>query len=271
MPFTPSHAVVALPFIRTPLVPGAIAVGAMTPDLPLFLPRVLRGALPYEVFHTYAFVPVTAVLALVLFLVWRFVLRPAVRALAPTALARRLPAAWDRPAAATAQETFVGRRGAVATTMVLLLSLALGVASHILWDSFTHEGRAGVALMPALDAMWGPLPGYKWLQYGSGVGGLAVLGIWALGRLRRAPKTPVDAVVTPALRWTWIAALPVLLIGAWLVGLAVWGGFTDDYTYRHLAYRTLPQASGIWGALTLALCAAVSMLRRRRTGAVNGA
>ena len=37
MPFTPSHAVVALPFLRTPLVPAAIAVGAMTPDLPLFV------------------------------------------------------------------------------------------------------------------------------------------------------------------------------------------------------------------------------------------
>ena len=28
MPFTPSHAVVALPFIRTPLVPAAVAIGA---------------------------------------------------------------------------------------------------------------------------------------------------------------------------------------------------------------------------------------------------
>ena len=37
MPFTPSHAVVALPFVRTPLVPAAIAVGAMAPDLPLFV------------------------------------------------------------------------------------------------------------------------------------------------------------------------------------------------------------------------------------------
>ena len=37
MPLTPSHAVVALPFVRTPLLPAAIAVGAMAPDLPLFL------------------------------------------------------------------------------------------------------------------------------------------------------------------------------------------------------------------------------------------
>ncbi|MGK3950645.1 DUF4184 family protein, partial [Microbacterium sp. K2] len=49
MPFTPSHALVALPFIRTPLVPAAIAIGAMTPDLPLFL----RGiGLPYSFTHT---------------------------------------------------------------------------------------------------------------------------------------------------------------------------------------------------------------------------
>ncbi|WP_262927685.1 DUF4184 family protein [Microbacterium sp. NIBRBAC000506063] len=49
MPFTPSHAVVALPFVRTPLLPAAIAVGAMAPDLPLFL----RGTpLTYQVTHT---------------------------------------------------------------------------------------------------------------------------------------------------------------------------------------------------------------------------
>ncbi len=49
MPFTPSHAVVALPFVRTPLLPAAIAIGAMTPDLPLFL----RGTpLSYQATHT---------------------------------------------------------------------------------------------------------------------------------------------------------------------------------------------------------------------------
>src|SRR5690606_22770748 len=75
MPFTPSHAVVALPFVRTLLVPAAIAIGAMTPDLPLFL----RGfGVSYSFTHTLANVLWTAVIAAVLFLVWRAVLRPAV-------------------------------------------------------------------------------------------------------------------------------------------------------------------------------------------------
>src|SRR5690606_27603774 len=89
MPFTPAHAVIALPFLRTPLLPAAIAVGAMTPDLPLFV----RGTpLTYHLTHTN--VLLTALIALVLLLVWWAVLRPAVRELSPRRLAARLPREW---------------------------------------------------------------------------------------------------------------------------------------------------------------------------------
>ena len=102
MPFTPSHAVVALPFVRTPLVPAAIAIGAMTPDLPLFV----RGLpLHYGVTHSFAWLPATVVVALALLLVWRCVLRPAVRELSPRWLAVRLPAQWDVGAGAALRET----------------------------------------------------------------------------------------------------------------------------------------------------------------------
>ncbi|MGB4135992.1 MAG: DUF4184 family protein, partial [Microbacterium sp.] len=63
MPFTPSHAIVALPFVRSPLVPAAIAVGAMTPDLPLFL----RGVGPsYGFTHDPVNALWTSLIALVL-------------------------------------------------------------------------------------------------------------------------------------------------------------------------------------------------------------
>ena len=83
MPFTPSHAVVALPFLRTPLVPAAIAVGAMSPDLPLFL----RGMpLHYGMTHSLVWLPLTIADALVLLLVWRCLLRPAtLKAVVPAA------------------------------------------------------------------------------------------------------------------------------------------------------------------------------------------
>ena len=166
MPFTPSHAVIALPFVRTPLVPAAIAVGAMTPDLPLFV-RILP--LHYGRTHAFEWLPVTVLLALLLLLVWRCVLRPAVRELSPTWLAMRLPGEWDRGTTAALRETFAGAPAATASwrsILLLVASLVIGVVSHIVWDLFTHEGRWGVAAFPALGEEWGPLPVYKWLQHG---------------------------------------------------------------------------------------------------------
>ncbi|MFT4052647.1 MAG: DUF4184 family protein [Microbacterium sp.] len=72
MPFTPSNAVVALPFLRTPLRRAAIAGGAMAPDLPLFL----RGTpLTYQLTHTNVVVSGLLALALALHVSWYTLLR----------------------------------------------------------------------------------------------------------------------------------------------------------------------------------------------------
>ncbi len=158
MPFTPSHAVVALPFVRTRLVPAAIAVGAMTPDLPLFV----RGMWPgYGLTHDFAWLPVTVAVAFVLLLIWRCVLRPATRELLPRPVAQRLPVEWDTGARAALRESIGGGLPGI---LWLVVSLALGVASHIAWDLFTHEGRVGEQLLPALAGAVGPFTGAKWLQ-----------------------------------------------------------------------------------------------------------
>ena len=166
MPFTPSHAVVALPFVRTPLVPAAIAVGAMTPDLPLFV-RV--SPLGYGRTHDLRVAAGDGAARP------RAAARVALRAasggaeLSPRWLAGRLPAEWDRGAAGALRETLGVRtmrapgrpqRRSVSWRAVVLLvvSLALGVASHIVWDLFTHEGRGGVDLFPALAEQWGAAP-----------------------------------------------------------------------------------------------------------------
>lgn len=259
MPFTVSHAVVALPFVRTPLVPAAIAIGAMTPDLPLFL----RGLVPpYAVTHDLAWLPVTTLMAFVLLLVWRCVLRPATRELVPRPLAQRLPAEWDAGAPAAARETV---SGGVVGILWLVLSLALGVVTHVAWDFFTHEGRAGEMLFPALEQPWGPLPGVKWLQYGSGVFGLAGLAIFGVWWLSRRSAVPVRRVLPDAVRVAWWLSLPVVLVGATLVALAVEGGFSADYTPTHLIYGVLVKVAAVWGAATLALALSVQARRRRRS------
>lgn len=258
MPFTVSHAVVALPFVRTPLIPAAIAIGAMTPDLPLFL----RGVVPpYAMTHDLAWLPVTVVMALVLLLVWRCVLRPATRELLPRRIAERLPEGWDAGAPAAARETV---SGGVVGILWLLLSLALGVVTHVAWDFFTHEGRAGDALFPALEEQWGPLAGVKWLQYGSGLFGLAGLAIFGLWWLSKRAAVPVRRVLPDAVRVAWWLSLPVALVGASLVALAVEGGFGAEYTPTHLIYGVLVKVAAAWGAATLALAVVVQVRRRVR-------
>jgi len=268
VPFTPSHAVVALPFVRTPLLPAAIAVGAMAPDLPLFL----RGTpLTYQQTHTN--VALTALIALVLLALWYAVLRPAVRELSPGWLAGRLPTDWDAVGRAVWESVRVPREGArhdvwrdsAVFSVLVALSLVLGVVSHIVWDAFTHEGRWGLAAFPALEQQWGPLLGYKWMQYGSSFGGLVILGAFAVSWLRRRDDgAPVDRVLAPGIRIAWWLSLPGILVIAWLIGLAAYGPLSPTWTAQHLAYRVLPPACAVWGAVTLALCVVVVVRRRSR-------
>jgi len=258
MPFTPSHAVVALPFVRTPLVPAAIAIGAMTPDLPLFV----RGfGMDYAFTHGALNAVWTALLALGLFLVWRVVLRPAAPELMPSTIARRLPAEWSQGGRIALRDALVG--GGRLYPIWLGVSLILGVLSHIAWDLFTHEGRGGVQAVPLLAESWGPLPGFTWLQYGSSVVGAVVIAVWAVVRLRRsAPRPPVHAGVPRGVVLAWWLSLPVMLAAAWGGGMLVFGGFTEEFTAQHLAYRVLPPACALWGVLTLLLCLAVPLFRR---------
>ncbi len=258
MPFTPSHAVVALPFVRTPLVPAAVAVGAMTPDLPLFL----RGTpLTYAVTHNVAALWVTVPVAFVLLLVWYAVMRPAVRDLVPRALASRLPEDWDAGAVPTLRAVLVPWR----RLAWIVLALAVGVVSHIVWDLFTHEGRVGGELFPVLEEMWGPWAGYRWMQYASGVVGLLVLAVWGARWISLRRREALDAVIPSTLRWAWWLSLPVALAVGWSIGYAQNGPLDDAFGVRHLAYLALPPACAVWGVLTLALCLTVQVVRRGRS------
>lgn len=267
MPFTPSHAVVALPFVRTPLIPAAIAVGAMSPDLPLFL----RGTpVTYQLTHSNLLA--TGLIALALLLVWWAVLRPAVRELSPRWLATRLPQNWDAVGldiVATVRGGHDGgaqrpRSQAWVVGLLIAASLLLGVASHVVWDAFTHEGRWGLDLFPALTERWGPLDGYKWLQHASSVVGLAIVLGWMVVWFRRQTRrAPVARVLPSVVRWAWWLSLPAILLIAWCAGLIAHGPLDADLTVAHLGYRVLPPACGVWGGLTVVVCLVVQVRRAR--------
>ena len=95
--------------------------------------------------------------------------------------------------------------------LLVLPAAALGALTHVVWDGFTHPGRWGVDRLAWLQAEHAGLPGYKWVQYVSGVLGLVIV-CWAAARhLRSLPPT-----LRPAPRPAWAAGLlpAVAVLGA---------------------------------------------------------
>ncbi|WP_159317021.1 DUF4184 family protein, partial [Raoultella terrigena] len=95
MPFTPSHAAAALPFLRTPLVPAAVVVGTQVPDLAYYV----RVPVPRELSHSLlGLVTVDLLLGGAVVAFWFAVLRRPVLDAAPAFVRRRVvdvgPVGW---------------------------------------------------------------------------------------------------------------------------------------------------------------------------------
>ncbi|HKP74551.1 MAG TPA: DUF4184 family protein [Longimicrobiaceae bacterium] len=174
MPITPAHAAAAWPIHRAakrlPL--AALVVGTFAPDLE-YVPRLQ----PVGKFgHTPAGLVVFCLPAtLVVFWVWRTLVRPALTPLLPAGI--RTAAEAPPP----------GRRSDL--WPLAIVAALLGAATHIFWDGFTHLNGWGVALFPVLLE---PAPGVgmQWFylaQYASSVVGVMVIAAWIFVTLRRFP------------------------------------------------------------------------------------
>lgn len=175
MPLTFAHPAAVLPLMRGPLVTTALVAGAIAPDVPYFL-RALRIPVSAQSWWepllnattTHGW-PGALTIALPVALVLH---------LALTACAR--PARWalpvdrsegpDRPAPAR-------RLGWV------VLSLALGILTHVVWDSFTHGDGWVVQNVAALRAhAVGSLTWARLLQHLSTAVGLTAILVTAWRR-----------------------------------------------------------------------------------------
>jgi hypothetical protein len=252
MPFTPSHAIVALPFARTAIPAGAVAVGAMAPDIPLFFPWVTS----YWSTHGFPSLLWTSLpIALALYAIWRLAIRPAASALLlPEALRARMPWAWDRPAR---PEHPV--RGAA----LVVLATLIGIATHVFWDVFTHPNRLGSQWFPVLAEQWGPVEGTTWLQHIFSVLGLAGVALWAVLAIRKAGvvhRTDARAVVAVRVG-AWVAAA-LVLVGSFAVGILRDGWPTTYGELRDTAFGAGTFAGGVILVITLLAAIGVRVLRR---------
>jgi hypothetical protein len=259
MPFTISHVAAVLPLHR-PLTRArmftAAVIGSMVPDfgltVPGFLARVETHSIPSLI---------TFCLPIGLLSYWLTVLlvRPAVIAVAPDGAYARLrehapvpirqPAAWLAAAAA----------------------LMLGAITHLVWDAFTHENARGVRMFPMLTDYGPEMAGhslhlYRWLQYGSSLGGLAILAGALVLWLRHAPP-PTERPsrpLGPTERSLWVCAYLVPPVAAvlWAIARPLPGtgsAFSSGVAFGWVAI------AGMRGAIVSALL--VSVLIRLRLAA----
>ncbi|ARF71982.1 hypothetical protein B7C62_06665 [Kitasatospora albolonga] len=191
MPFTLSHAAAVLPAIRRDgsaragLIPSALVAGSFAPDITYFVDSVLPGAMRFGGFtHTFlGVVTVNVLIAAGLVAVWAALREPLV-ALLPVRVRGRVHSyvrgqRWTR-------ETF-GPTG----LLRFAGCAALGAATHVVWDAFTHHSRWGTELLPFLNRSVGGFPLYQFAQYGSSAVALVVLGWFVVTGLRRTAAVPV--------------------------------------------------------------------------------
>ncbi|MEJ7806616.1 MAG: DUF4184 family protein [Telluria sp.] len=205
VPFTFAHPAAAVPLLRPLGRNGslsALVIGSMAPDLAFIVALDLTREQTHSLAALFLFCLPAGLLAYLLF---HALLKAPLIDLMPDAIASRLAGAME------------ARR---APWSAVLVSMLCGALTHLLWDAFTHPGTPVVNALPLLQTELAVVGGYhvvvfKLLQHGSSLVGLALLALWAINWLRRAPVVAADRarLLSPLQRigaLLMLAAIPLL-------------------------------------------------------------
>src|SRR6185503_2587822 len=159
-------------------------------------------------------------------------------ALLPSRLAGRL-AAWTRPGLPAVPWPSV------------LVSMLVGIATHLIWDTFTHTG-----LLAVLEtALFAGVQLHQVLQHGSSLLGSVFLAWWLWRKLRATKPQPRLCELQPRVR---LAVLVVMILFPVMVFFAVLQAFDAG------TLRTALRAAGLMGVSAFGLVALPFCLAWRR-------
>ncbi|MFF9336772.1 DUF4184 family protein [Streptomyces albogriseolus] len=209
MPFTLSHPAAVLPLLRPPFSAAALVCGTIAPDVPYFLGAAgipVSAQSWYEPFlnattsHQLSGTAVPAVFGAALMAAYAVVRRP-VAALLPAGLSPAGPHRRGRP---------LRRAGWSA------LSLAIGILTHLVWDSFTHTDGYLVTHLDILRThLAGDLTVARAAQHLSTALGLVAIAVFLRRRLRGGAPAGRDGeedTLSRAARRAVTAALTVVAV-----------------------------------------------------------
>lgn len=227
MPYTLAHPAFALPLRRLRLPASALAIGAMTPDAPLWMWFIGLGepferhVVSYDETHSLVGILTWCLLfGLVGWATWTALLRGALRDALPAGLRSRVPS----PPGFTDEPSAGDSRGRL--LVLAAAGVVVGATTHVLLDEFTHTGRWGTTNLLWLAESYGGRSGADWLQLvftGAGLIALAAAIVcWLASVIRRDPHRHSDGAPLP--RIVMRAGLGVSAVAACAVVFALWGG-----------------------------------------------
>ncbi|WP_324676105.1 DUF4184 family protein [Hymenobacter sp. GOD-10R] len=218
MPFTPAHPAIVLPLLRRTrrwLSASGLIVGSMAPDLEYFFRLRPGGGVGHTLLGVlWLDLPLSL---LIIGLFHGIVKKPLIFSL-PDSFRLRLE--WFAKQPWPLRNLWSPR---------LLLGILVGCASHLVWDTFTHQRGRFESELQILSYQFANITLRAWLQNGSSVVGLAVIAwyVWNLPITRKVPD------VSSRVRrnfWGLCAVLTLLFWAAFLYA-------------AHLAYPLLMKSA----------------------------
>ncbi len=207
MPFTFSHPAIVLPLTFLPrqwISLTGLVIGSLTPDFEYFLRMRIMSNYSHKIDGLFWF---DLPLGLLLSFIFHNIVRDSLFDNLPSILKSRF----------SVFKKFEWNAHFKRNWLVVSISILIGAASHIFWDSFTHEHGYFVQTIPALqkslDFLGRQIPILKILQHSSTLLGVLVIA-YAIYKL---PSNNIEKEKKNLKYWAIFAGLTLTIIAARLL------------------------------------------------------
>lgn len=239
MPFTFAHPAIVLPIKKkwsNYFNLTALVLGSMAPDFEYFIKLRIENKIGH---YLIGFVTFNLPLVIIFSLIFHCVIK--------NTLIVHLPAKVNSLIKQEEKQNLYHKSEWIKWILIFISSAIIGMFSHTLWDSFTHESGYFVLMFPVLKSKIYIIPVYKFLQHGGTIMGFCVIFKFLYdARSREHCKWQTVSCGRKILYWTSVFIFTVSFIIVRLINE------TQYFTIRALGTFIVTSISGLFLSITLA-------------------
>jgi len=202
MPFTPAHPAIILPLIRSRYLSATgLVIGSLAPDFEYFFKMSVSSEYSHTLAGLFYFdLPVTLFVSLLF------------HSVVKKNFIYNLPMFFQKRFQVMLHVDFL--KYLKDHWLIFVISALLGAASHIFWDSFTHNNAYFVRTLPFYKGTYVPYDGVKYplfyaLQHISTAFGLTIVGIYVVAL--KPIQTPLVSI-PKVLYWFTLVLIAIVIV-----------------------------------------------------------